>query len=466
VNRTRELLLHLMVLSVFVESVGVGPATIGRMLSVVAAFAVCLTLLVRPGDWWLPRAGVAVPAALLVLWSMLGLLWSADTAAWFDAMAQLGLALCYFIGYVVLLASRTEVRRLLLGYLFGATAAGLFSVAQAVLVADRAVGLQGDPNLFALYQVAAIPVAVVLSGRAVGPRRFGLLLCGAIALAGVVAAQSRGGLIAATLVLLALLWRGDLGGAWAEHRRQFAALGSILVGGLVALLVAVVPRFDPTEATESGGTGRLDIWLSGWKAWETTPWLGMGPGQFEAASPQLLSTTPGVNLDPYSVLVFEGIEIHNAYLEMLVELGPVGLLLYLGLLGGIALAFLRVERTPGAGVLAALLPMLLVFVTATLFLSVLNNKLLWMLAGFAAVLHRLPERSAGLLATSPPPMEVPHDDDDARPTGTGRPAERRSGASLVAGAAGGAARGGAGGRGEPGAPRPLRRHDDAGRPPS
>ena len=101
-----------------------------------------------------------------------------------------------------------------------------------------------------------------------------------------------------------------------------------------------------------------------------------------------LSQTPGVVIDPYSVL-FEGIRVHNSFLEPLVEQGPLGLLLYGMLLAGIGLAFDVQRRLAPGDVVAALVPMLLGFIASSLFLSVTAKTLLWMLAGFAAVLPYL-----------------------------------------------------------------------------
>ena len=58
------------------------------------------------------------------------------------------------------------------------------------------------------------------------------------------------------------------------------------------------------------------------------------------------------------------------------------------------------------GVLKACFPMLVAFATATIFLSAINNKLLWMLAGFAAVFPYLPERKRSDSMQATAPLEV------------------------------------------------------------
>jgi len=94
------------------------------------------------------------------------------------------------------------------------------------------------------------------------------------------------------------------------------------------------------------------------------------------------------------------------YLENLTDLGPVGLLLWLGILAGTALVIIRhtgaqVTRTPTS----PLLVMLFAFSVATVFLSLPNSKLLWMIVGLAAAAgssRYLAARNAALGAESRP----------------------------------------------------------------
>ncbi len=211
-------------------------------------------------------------------------------------------------------------------------------------------------------------------------------------IAGVVASQSRGGLLTVVLVVVVLLWRGDLGARAARFRVSLTVVGASLSLLVFGALVTLVPRFSIAEAKETGGTGRVDIWRAAIAAWEQTPLLGIGAGQWEMSSSQLLATTPGVTLDPYSIIVLEGIRIHSAYIEPWVELGPIGLVLYLALLLGIAVVLMTESRHARGGLTRSLMPMLLAFAGGTIFLSAMNNKLLWIVAGFAAAVPYLPDR--------------------------------------------------------------------------
>lgn len=63
------------------------------------------------------------------------------------------------------------------------------------------------------------------------------------------------------------------------------------------------------------GNGRADYWRVAWDEYAAQPWLGAGAGSFERAWVQSRPTA------------FYARDAHNVYLEMLAELGPVGLAL-------------------------------------------------------------------------------------------------------------------------------------------
>jgi O-antigen ligase len=399
----REGLLYLLVVSVFVESLGFGPASVGRILAVVGVYGAVLVIVARPYATRLPLATVAVPVFGLGIWVFLSVLWSDSLGAWASATGQFALAICYFVAYALLLESRAQMRRLLVAYVIGAGVVALVGLSQTSATV-RAVGYQGDANMYALYELAALPIAGNLAARSRGWGRAGWFAMMALLVAAVLASQSRGGLLAVIVVTLYLLWNGDLGGIFAVRPRLTTVVGSGVLMALATIALLTIPRFSPQNSADTRGTGRLDIWHVAWQGWEQHPVLGLGAGNFIAASGDLLSSTPGVQLDAYSVL-FDGIKVHNAYLEPWVELGPVGLGLYVGVLVSTGIVLFKMRHLADAGLLKACFPMLLGFATATIFLSAINNKLLWMLAGFAAVFPYLPERKSSD-SSEESPLEV------------------------------------------------------------
>lgn len=382
----RELLLHMLVASIFLESVTAGPVSVGRVLAVVTVYAVLLVVVRSRFETWRPTGRVAVPAVLFATWTGLSLVWADSASGWISSVAQLAVGLSYFVGFVVLPTSRAQLQRLLMTLVATATLSsvlGLFQTAHG-----RAVGLQGDANTYAMYVLAAIPVAVWMAGRASGLPRVGWGMLAVFLAFGALAAQSRGAVVAGVALACWLLWYGGTGPLAQPGRPQRLLIGGAAMGALVVVLFTRVPRFDLSKAQEDRGTGRTDIWLAAWDVWQRHSVFGIGSGSFRADSEELMSRSPGVQLNPHSV-IFQGIKVHNTYLEALVDLGPVGLVLIVALMVGTFTTLMRASWQPYAGVLRACPSMLLTLATAVIFISASTNKLLWILAGFAAVLPRL-----------------------------------------------------------------------------
>jgi O-antigen ligase len=411
-------LLHALVLSMFFESVAVGSVRIGRVLAAaVVAFLVFRFLLTgwRPARMpWLAW----LPALLFATWVWASGFWAVSTSAWQGYLGALGLAAAYFLAFATLVESPAQVRQLLRTYVLGAGLVSIVALAQAG--ADvRSVGLQGDPNIFALYQVAAIPAAGMLARTASrGWQRAAWLLLLVPLVASVFAAQSRGGLLTLAIVLPIALFRGDLGRVTRGH----AVFSVLATSGVVALLAYIAGRVDErlslSAVAQDRGTGRLDIWTVAWQAYVREPLLGLGSGGFEAQSSHLLEVTPGVRIDPNSILLRTGIRVHNMYLENLTDLGPIGLLLWLSVLVGTAVVIVRFGGgAVGATPTSPLLLMLLAFAIGTVFLSVPNSKLLWMIVGLAAAAASSRYATAREAAAPVPRHPVPWTPPDLASTG-------------------------------------------------
>lgn len=383
--RSTEIVLHLLVASVFVESLSFGGSLrIGRVLAIVALIVVAAHAVeggrVKLATWtW-------APAALYGTWALASSFWARDFGAWATAMGQLGLAVCVFLAFAVLVGSEAVVRRVLRTLVIGAlaaTALGLFHTDAL----GRAEGLQGDANFFALYQAMAIPAALMLGRRGRGPARFAWYAATIPLAWSIFTAESRGGLVTlAVVVVWVFFHRGE---AFFPNRRRVVSVGlaAVALAMLLALTGApLLQRFTPSEVVEDRGTARLDIWHVAWASFVRDPSRGLGAGNFKTHSVELLEQQPGVEMDPYHRLLrSEGIEVHNVYLEALAELGVLGLLGYLTVLATTAVLLRRATRS-GSTVTPALGAMLVAFATGTFFLSTVNNKLLWAVIGAASAL--------------------------------------------------------------------------------
>ena len=84
----------------------------------------------------------------------------------------------------------------------------------------------------------------------------------------------------------------------------------------------------------AAGNGRTAYWRVAWEETAAHPLLGGGAGSY---GQWWLSRRP---------TGFGALDAHDLYLETLAELGPVGLLLLLGMLGLPVVLISRVRRTP------------------------------------------------------------------------------------------------------------------------
>jgi O-antigen ligase len=378
-----EALLHLLVLSMFLESVGVGPLSLGRLLAAIAVVAVLARFALSRQHLPYNMGTKSLPVLALVAVYVASGLWADNTRAWLFALGQLALAVAFYLAFATLpsMARPADVvRPLLRTYVLGAVLAAGIGLAQ-IPSQSRAVGLQGDPNIYAMYQVAALPALVCLARIASGGRRALWLLASLPIAASVLASQSRGALVAMAPVLLVSV-------ATMAPRRQRLRLGvaallaMVLMGSIAAVTSA---RVDPTRVSTDRASGRIDIWYVAWHAFLDQPLTGIGSGNFVPRSVELLTSVPGVELVKSHLLESTGIEVHNLYLEALTERGVGGLAVLLWLLAATARGLAR-ARSPNRPELDCLLPMLLAFAVAAFFLSIANNKLLWMLVGLSVLL--------------------------------------------------------------------------------
>jgi O-antigen ligase len=181
------------------------------------------------------------------------------------------------------------------------TAAAL--VAGGTLAAALAIGLRGKPVL-RLATTIAVPLCV-----------FAVFLT-----------LSRGGLVALAASLIAAI-------VVAGRRR-----GAVLALAACAVLAAVIyfGAFASVEARDrilevEGGTGRTDIWTVGWRMVEDQPLRGVGAGNFPTSSIHYLLEPGALLRDDF--IVDDPKVAHNTYLNVLAELGVVGLALFLAVIG-------------------------------------------------------------------------------------------------------------------------------------
>lgn len=402
-------LLILLVATMFVESLTLGGGfAVGRLAGGFSLIVIAYLVLGRQ-DTLLPLNALLITAGCFGAWMLLSFYWASSGGEVFRQLLSYLLAVSYMLAFALLLRSRRDLRDVLAMFAVGALVFGLAAFGEYVSSGGvvRASGLQGDPNYFAEYQVIALPAVLALATLERRWRSACYLAVGVIILS-VVSSLSRGGLVALIVVVAATIaLPSRMFFATAREKKVYA----FAVGGAMALALLLgsgnfVARAESIIHPTDRASGRLDIWSAAWQAWKAHPWLGIGEGNFRANSLHYLQTTPGVNTA--ASYVTAGREVHNAYLETLTELGPVGLLLFLLVIALTAATFstvfLRARRardTHLARASISLLLSLLAYAVTAFFLSSELQKPLWILTGIALALDRLSRQ------TRPPARERP-----------------------------------------------------------
>lgn len=355
----------------------------------------------------------------LVVAALALMLWLAATVAWAPNPAVVWSDLLYWALSGVLLVivattadSPSRLKVVCGAFVFGALASvlvglisgGLTGAPDAVDVAaeGRFTSGQNDPNDLAAGLIAATALAIgTLGATRNGLARALLMISVPLLVLGLAATQSRGGIVASIVCVVAALVIAR------ERRGQvlLAIAGVVIVAGFG--LATAPGALERVTSLDNGGNGRTELWEIAWKMSGDNPVGGVGLNQFREESMQYVRE-PG-NLEFVELIVESPHIVHNAYLQMLAEAGVVGLLLFL-LVIGLALSAsvraLRLARAGGRRDLTALAQGILVaqigILAAQFFLSIGHDFRVWLLLGLGPALLaavRASDRPAGPTAS-------------------------------------------------------------------
>ena len=174
-----------------------------------------------------------------------------------------------------------------------------------------AVGLLGDPNDLALTLVMAAPFLIQATSQVRGAARLGYAVMLALVVSGILATQSRGGLL------------GLGAGAWFALGDRLKSLPVRL--GLVGVAFAglvVAAGFGQREDVEAMSEGQLDesaegrllAWQAGFAMFRHHPITGIGFERFPYEFQSYAADSGGWNQ----------LDAHNSYVKALAETGVVG----------------------------------------------------------------------------------------------------------------------------------------------
>jgi O-antigen ligase len=187
----------------------------------------------------------------------------------------------------------------------------------------------------------------------------------------------------------------------AGRQRRARAIGLVAAAGAVAAvyIVAFAPPAFLGRFGDTTGSGRTDIWTVGWRMVQAHPLLGVGAGNFPVSSIHYLLRPGALSFTAY--IVDTPKVPHNIYLEVLAELGVVGLVGFLAVLvislvctGRAARRFAAASDRAGELLARGLMLALLALLTSQFFGSELYLKQLWLLLAMGPALLAVAERSA------------------------------------------------------------------------
>ena len=191
---------------------------------------------------------------------------------------------------------------------------------------------------------------------------------------------------------VALVAAVALGGRWRPAAAAFLVLVSLAAAGYYTFVAS--PEALERVTDVEGGSGRTDIWAVGLRMVEASPTNGIGVGNFATSSVHYLLEPGALQRDEF--IVDEPKVAHNIYLEVLAELGVVGLVLFLGILGFSLVAAIKAARSfERAGdkrmeLLARSVSVALIaLLAADFFVSDQFSKQLWLLLALGPTLLRI-----------------------------------------------------------------------------
>ena len=335
------------------------------------------------------RPVLAYMLAAFVGWAAISIVWATDGAETQSSVVRLALVAVLFL--VVHSAVRTprDLRLLAWAFIGGTFLTTLYGLGFHLYTEGRFTGGLADANFLAAALVASLALCgFMLAAERRATLRLVLLLLIGLFAAALTLTQSRGGLVALAVVLVtACLVAGRLRGRAIAVALVVVALGV----GYYAVLAPTAVRERATSLSAQASAGRVDTWRVAWQVTRHHPLAGVGLNNFPIVQSQYV--TANVNLG--SVRLFREARIagHNTYLQILTELGVVGLALLLAVIGLTVLVALRSLRKLGPGadpatdaLVRGLVVAAVGLLTAYGFLSGQYEKHLWlMLGGLAAI---------------------------------------------------------------------------------
>ncbi len=387
-------------------SLGAG-LTLAKPIGLVLAISWVLSLAVERTSVPLIFRDHAVLAATTVAflgWSGASLVWAVDAGTAASHASRLVQVIVLMLLTYSAVRTQKDLAIVMWAFVIGAGMTATYSLATGSYGAGGRLAGIFDPNFFAAELVAAMLLAgFMLPVFRQTPARVALLVLLGVSAVAFVRTESRGGVIAlAAALVVAIALAGPV-------RPQ--AVAAVLV--VFAVGVAYYAGFASTtlrnrisNISAQGSAGRVDEWRIALQIASDRPILGVGLGNYQVVEPDYAARN--INLLRVKYVLQLRLETHSTYLNLLSEVGSVGLALFVALLAGtfgVALRGVselrRLGDTKGEVLARGLLTATAGTLVAYIFLSGQYEKQLWLLLGMLAAIPTLVSRPTAMPATIP-----------------------------------------------------------------
>ncbi|MDP9286439.1 MAG: O-antigen ligase family protein [Actinomycetota bacterium] len=298
---------------------------------------------------------LASTAILLLGWTFSSALWAVDPGRAGLTALRLSQSVVLFFVVFAAIQNRTHLRWIVSAFIAGAVVSALVGLAGVTSpeasnasgpAVARLTGGIGDPNELAASLVPALGFVVfMLAASRTILARWLLLGCAGVLALALLRTESRGGIVALSVMLIAtVLFAGPA---------RLRIITAIMATAAVAIFFFLATGPPPgvgrlTEFRAGGGSGRTDLWAVALQITHDHPLAGVGAGNFPVVEPDY--AIRNINLPRADLIVDVADVTHNTYLQLLSELGVVGLALFSALiLGAIAAAVRAVRKFADAG---------------------------------------------------------------------------------------------------------------------
>lgn len=387
----------------FLEVLNLGSsATVGKLgggLVIFAWIALLATGQNRERTFFEDHPGISFLLGAFLGWILLG-------ATWAESQSDVIAALTRYIPNVALIPivytaarDRRGVMAVMIGLVIGALLSVVYGVLNPGPEEARLEGSALDPNELASVLVAgvALSAAFVANTKRGSIGRLAAIAAVCLCVFGIFLTVSRGGLIALAVALIVSLF---LAGRW----RPLALVATLLIfcGGFYYFAVLASPEARERIATTSEGDnelkqGRTTIWKVAERIVKAKPVLGVGADNFQVTARRYL-LQPGA-LGRTDLIISTPRVVHNTWLGMAVELGLIGLGMFVVIALFCVGAALRAARffsaqgdRGGEALARGLAVGLIGILVADTFISQEYSKSLWILLGLGPALLGVAQR--------------------------------------------------------------------------